>query len=356
MDSVSQALLGACIQGALMGRTQGRRSLLYGALLGTVPDLDVIVQYADPVSNMTYHRGFSHSLFVLTIVAGLLTLVIKRIWPHTSYSAGRLGTTLLLVLVTHPLLDAFTIYGTQLFWPLARTPESWSAIFIIDPIFTIPLLAAVAISLLKGFSNKANNGLSVALMFSAAYLLFGLGARIYTEQRVHKALASQGIEIAELRSVPTPFNSLLWRTLAMEPDGHYIEAISSVFDRHMPEWIRLQRGSQLSEPLQGSPLYDRLRWFTDDWLRYDMLGDTLVVSDLRMGSPSLYTFRFAMARCGADGELTPMAPEAWPSRMANASEVGAMLRRIAGGESLPLRKWSERNQVSMKPSNGICES
>ncbi|WP_256660794.1 metal-dependent hydrolase, partial [Pseudomonas sp. JV551A1] len=69
MDSITQAVLGAALQGTVLGRIQGRRSLLYGAALGTLPDLDVIIRYADPVSQMTYHRGFSHSLFVLSGLA-----------------------------------------------------------------------------------------------------------------------------------------------------------------------------------------------------------------------------------------------------------------------------------------------
>ncbi len=65
MDSLTQALLGASVQGALLGRWQGRKALLYGAALGTLPDLDVLIDYGDPVAEMTYHRGFSHSLLVL---------------------------------------------------------------------------------------------------------------------------------------------------------------------------------------------------------------------------------------------------------------------------------------------------
>ena len=62
MDSLTQAALGATVQGIGMGRQQGRRALLYGAALGTLPDLDVFIRYADPVSSMTYHRGFSQIL------------------------------------------------------------------------------------------------------------------------------------------------------------------------------------------------------------------------------------------------------------------------------------------------------
>lgn len=127
MDSITQAVLGASIQGALLGRWQGRKALLYGAMLATVPDLDVVMEYGDAVANMTYHRGFSHSLFVLSGFALLLTWLARRFRPHPGYSANRLLLTLWLVLITHPLLDAFTSYGTQLFWPLMPTPTAWSA-------------------------------------------------------------------------------------------------------------------------------------------------------------------------------------------------------------------------------------
>ena len=81
MDSITQAVLGASIQGALLGRWQGRRALLYGAMLGTLPDLDVIIDYGDAVADMTYHRGFSHSLFVLSALALALTLLIASCDP-----------------------------------------------------------------------------------------------------------------------------------------------------------------------------------------------------------------------------------------------------------------------------------
>jgi inner membrane protein len=82
MDSLTQAVLGASIQGALLGRWQGRRALLYGAMLGTLPDLDVIIDYGDAVADMTYHRGFSHSLLVLSILAVLLTALARWLKPR----------------------------------------------------------------------------------------------------------------------------------------------------------------------------------------------------------------------------------------------------------------------------------
>ena len=213
MDSLTQAVLGAALQGAVLGKVQGRRSLLYGAALGSVPDLDVVIRYADPVSQMTFHRGFSHSIFVLTglalVLAWLVASVARKRWPDKGYSGPRLFVAFWLVLVTHPVLDAFTVYGTQLFWPIHSIPESWAAVFIIDPVYTVPLLAAVVFAAVKGLAGRAVPVLIAALAFSTAYLGFGLAGRVMAEQRFHAALDQQGIAVTQVRAVPIAFNSLV---------------------------------------------------------------------------------------------------------------------------------------------------
>jgi len=342
MDSVTQAVLGAGIQGALLGRFQGRRALIYGAALATVPDLDVLMRYPDPVSLMTYHRGFSHSIFVLTGLALLLTWLIRKYWPQAPYGGRRLFLTLWLVLVTHPVLDAFTVYGTQLFWPLAAIPESWSAIFIIDPIYTVPLLLGVVYAIAVGMTSRARRFLAGALIFSTAYLGFGLASRIVTEDRVRDAMQQQGIAVTELRAVSMPFNTLVWRVIAKTADGHYYESVSSLFDRSPPEWLRQPLNLDLGQTLETVPLHARLRWFTDNWLRYDAIGDALVVTDLRMGMAGHYTFRFKMAERAPDGSWTPVTPSSWPSERGGWEELKLVLARILHAEPpLPLAEWSE---------------
>jgi inner membrane protein len=342
MDSVTQAVLGAGIQGALLGRVQGRRALIYGAALATVPDLDVLMRYPDPVSLMTYHRGFSHSLFVLTGLAVFLTWLIRKYWPQAPYSGRRLFLTLWLVLVTHPVLDAFTVYGTQLFWPLALIPESWAAVFIIDPVYTVPLLLAVLFAIGFGMTRTARRLLAAALVFSTAYLGFGLAGRIAAEDRVREAMQAQGIAVSELRAVPMPFNTLVWRVIAKTPDGHYYESVSSLFDREPPEWLRQPLNLDVAQALANVPLHQRLRWFTDDWLRYDVIGNALVVTDLRMGMAGHYTFRFKMAERAADGSWQAVTPSSWPTERGGWTELKLVLGRILHAQPpLPLAQWSE---------------
>jgi len=343
MDSITQAVLGAGIQGAMMGRSQGRKALLYGGLLATLPDMDVLIRYVDPVSQMTFHRGFSHSVFILTMLALVMTWLIRKKWPDASYSGKRLFLTLLLVLLTHPILDAFTVYGTQLFWPIPSIPESWSAVFIIDPVFTVPLVLTVLVAAVIGCTARARKAMTIALIFGAAYLVFGLTGRFVAEHRVEQALQQQGVQPTAVLATPMPFNTLLWRVIAKDGSGHYYEAISGWFDRGTPEMIRLPLYVPERSVLDASPLHDRLRWFTNDWLRYDVLGDVLVVTDLRMGVAGHYTFRFAMAQRDTAGNWKVITPLSWPSERGSTSELKAMWDRMFDSEkSIPLAEWAAR--------------
>src|SRR5690606_8928769 len=82
LDSITQAALGAGIAGAMLGRRLGRKALIAGAVLGTLPDLDILIGYGDPLSQMINHRGFSHSVFVLTALSALLTWLVHRWRPR----------------------------------------------------------------------------------------------------------------------------------------------------------------------------------------------------------------------------------------------------------------------------------
>jgi inner membrane protein len=341
MDSLTHVVMGAGIQSALLGRVQGRKALLYGALLATLPDLDVFVPYPDPVSALTHHRGFSHSIFVLSGLAALFTWVVRRCWPTAPYSGIRLFVTIWLVLLTHPVLDAFTTYGTQLFWPLPLPPVTLSSIFIIDPVFTLPLLVAFLAVLFRG--ERAHRWRSAALGFSVVYLAFTLVAKNVIERRVFAVLQERGVENARLFSAPAPLNSLLWRVIARAPGGNYYEVLTGLLDSGPPQVLVQPLHEDLAAPLRASPLLARLRWFTGGWLRYDAIGSDLVVTDLRMGMPGYYTFRFVMGRRDEQGGWHAVSPAGWPMSQGGWPQLKLVLARIVSAEPpLPLEQWSQR--------------
>lgn len=347
MDSITQAALGAGIAGAMLGRHHGRKAVIAGAVLGTLPDLDVLVRYGDPLSQMINHRGFSHSVFVLTAFSIILSWLIRRWRPAPGYSFQRLFLTIWLILITHVMLDAFTSYGTQLFWPLRPTPASWSSVFIIDPFYTLPLLLAVLIALLAGLRPKVCLALSWILLAGAAYLLASLGAKQWAEHRVVGFLHKHGYRTQAVFSAPQPFNIILWRVVARTDDGNYVEAVTGLLDPREPEFTTFASNAELGLSLQQRDYIDGLRWFTGDWLRYDAIGDQLVVTDLRMGiGTGHYSFRFLIGRKDPEnGTWEGVVPRYWHDGPTgrDMTALKQTIRRVWQSEPpLPLAQWDQR--------------
>jgi len=347
MDSITQAALGAGIGGAILGRQLGRTALVAGAVLGTLPDLDILIDYGDPLSQMINHRGFSHSVFVLTALSVVMAWLVRRWRPHSEYTGLRLFMAIWLILITHTLLDAFTSYGTQLWWPLRPTPASWSSIFIIDPFYTIPLLLAVIVALIVGLRPASCRALTAVLLVGAAYLLASLGTKHWAEVKVTRFLQQQGIRPVAMFSAPQPFNIILWRVVARTDDGDYVEAVTGLLDNRAPEFIRFPANRNLLDALDDPGYVEGLLWFTGDWLRYDAIDGHLVVSDLRMGIGSgHYSFRFLVGRQNSDtGRWEAVTPRYWrespPQRDMQA--LKQTIRRVWKDDpALPLEEWDRR--------------
>ena len=164
MDSLSQFALGAAVGVAAMGRrTAVWKAALWGGVAGTLPDLDVLMDHGDAVRNMTLHRAESHALFWLTVAAPVVAALPAAV--HRQWAAYR-GWLLAiwLALVTHPLLDAMTVYGTQLLRPFTDHPYGVGSIFIIDPLYTLPLLVGLGVALARGSARGLRwNQLGLAL-------------------------------------------------------------------------------------------------------------------------------------------------------------------------------------------------
>jgi inner membrane protein len=298
LDSVTQAALGACVTAVCVPREHRRKALLAGALLGTLPDLDVLIDFGDAVRNFTYHRGFSHSLFVLPGVAVLIWLALRRWWAPVRAAPRPWLLGIFLALVTHPLLDAHTAYGTQLLWPLALTPASWSTIFIIDPLYTLPLLAGVVAIAGWALRPAAGKLLVAGLVMSSAYLGWTWVGKTLIEQEARIALTEAGIEFRAMFSTPTPLNSVLWRVVVLTDEG-YAEGYDSLlidegrmaFTTYASDTLALDEAGDLWA-------VQRLRWFADDFVRADVEDDRLVITDLRMGAEPSYVFRHVVAERG----------------------------------------------------------
>lgn len=338
MDSLSQIVLGGAVAAAIAPPGHRRAALLAGAALGTLPDLDTFVLMAltdDPVARMTQHRSWSHSLFTLPLAGTLIWWLYKRFGHgRVAQAPGRWWWAIVLALVTHPVLDAFTVYGTQVWWPLALPPVVWSGVFIIDPLYTVPLLAGCVWAWWARARPVAQRALLAGLALSTAYLGWSLVGKYRVEQQARTDLLAQGIAVDRLMAGAQPFNTLLWRVIAVGHDGYWVGERSLVADSGPMQFQFHRSDSAALAANADNPSLQRLAWFNGGFMRARVVDDHLVLSDLRMGMEPDYSFNFAVAE-QVDGQWQAIAPEqiraefARPERRAEAgARLAAMWWRI----------------------------
>lgn len=328
MDSLTQLTLGAAVGEALLGRRVGRRAALWGGALGTLPDLDVLFPFGDAVQELTYHRGPSHSLLVLAALTPILVWLILRVHPEDRALGWRWGFLVYGVFATHVLLDALTIYGTQIFWPLPLPPASWGTIFVIDPLYTLPLLIGVTAALVMRRTQPRGHWLNGAgLVLSTLYLAWGIGAKLHVMGVVETQLAGAAIPRERISVHPTPFNSLLWRVLVMKPTG-YDEGFYSILDPARPLALSHHPSHpELLAGLQDQWSVQRLAWFTQGFYGVGREGDAVVITDLRMGLEPDYFFRFQVGEVH-NPHVLPVESRRLPAarNLARLSELWDRLR------------------------------
>ena len=286
MDSLTQIVLGASVGAAIMGKTHGRKGALVGAICGTIPDLDSFIPMGDPVSNMTYHRGFSHSFLFCIFATSLFVWLFSKIkWFTISMSDRRVHLAVFFIFLTHVLLDAMTIHGTQLFWPLPYEPVRLGTIFIIDPLYTIPFLGFFIGFLI----TKSQRAIYIGLVISTLYL----GWSAVVQNHVYNLVEKDGKTTGKILVQPTVFNTILWRVLVVQEDAYHVGYYSLFDDTTDMIFETFERDTN---QLPDTWAVDRLRWFTKGFYGVGQIDDQIIMSDLRMGmEPDQYVFQFIVS-------------------------------------------------------------
>ncbi len=228
MDSLSQIVLGAATFALIKDKEIGKKALLYGAILGTIPDLDILLNpFFNTIEQLAIHRAFSHSIFFSI----LLSLVCTKWFTYkykTSYKGWFLAS--FLALFTHPLLDICTTYGTRIFYPINKNYFTLDNVFVIDPLYTIWLLIGCITLLIMNNNNpKRTTVIKYSLVLSTVYLIFGLFTNLYVKNHFEKELKRQNITYEKLKIVPTPFNTIFWQGIIKTKEGIYFSDYS-LFD------------------------------------------------------------------------------------------------------------------------------
>ncbi|MCP5203014.1 MAG: metal-dependent hydrolase [Pseudomonadales bacterium] len=282
MDPLTQGLLGAALPQATAAK--GKGAAIAGALgffAGMAADLDVLIRSStDPLLFLEYHRQFTHSLIFIPIGGLLCAAVLHAVLGRRrglSFRQSWLFCTL--GYATHALLDACTTYGTMLLWPFSNQRIAWNTISIIDPLFTLPLLAAVVLAGRRGRPLFARLGLAWVCL----YMALGLWQRNEAVAMGHALAAQRGHVPLRLEAKPSFANILVWKVVYETPDRFYVDAVragwsprvfpgSSVYkldvDRDLP-W--LDRASQQARDIE------RFAWFSNGYIARDPLYTNRVI-------------------------------------------------------------------------------
>lgn len=322
MDSVTQIALGGAVGALVGGKKYGRKSVFVGAICGTIPDLDTFfLGDSDPITQLTYHRGFSHSfLFAVLVTPVLAWLFSKMKMLDIAFKDRKLHLLIFLSLLTHMLLDSLTIYGTQLLWPLEIPPIGLGSVFIIDPLYTLPVLVGLAWFL----AYKSTKAITLVLIISTLYLAWGVAAQQYTHSLVKKSYQAPYTHVLVQA---TPFNSFLWRILVMKENGYEV-GYYSVFDKNKTIGFKNYNSKpSLLEDIEDSDAVQRLKWFTKGFYKAKLRDQDVIMIDLRMGyEPHDYFFGFIVGE-KENRKINPVEPKRH-SRMRALSEFSNIWARI----------------------------
>lgn len=333
MDSLTQIVLGAAVGEAVLGKKIGNRAMLWGAVAGTIPDLDVLARYiTDTITATEIHRGFSHSIVFAILMAPLLGWSVHQIKKRTDVGWKGWSWLFFWGLFTHPLLDAFTTWGTQLFWPF-QWRLAFNSIFVIDPLYTLPFLICL---LAAAFSNtnttKRNRFNTWGIYISSGYLLLTVILKGIAFNTITNDLDNKKIEYTQLSTRPAPFNTIVWNANVDSKDA-YLIGDYSFFDSQPIQWQRFPKQREKASPILNKPEVQRLIDVAEGWYILENVQGQWYFNDLRFGLIPLadgqhqFVFRYRL-EIHKDGSITAVEDRPDPGAMKGLFQI--LWQRIKG--------------------------
>ncbi|MDO9272319.1 MAG: metal-dependent hydrolase [Rugosibacter sp.] len=220
---MTQGVLGAFVAQAHGSKQTLAKAAAIGALAGMAPDLDVLIRSStDPLLMLDYHRQFTHSLFFIPF-GGLLCswLLYPLLGKRWQLSYRQVLIWCLLGFATHGVLDWCTSYGTKLLWPFSNERYALDIISIIDPLFTLPLLALTFLAA----RTRQRAYVAFAWAWGALYLTLGFVQHERAEAMALDLAQSRHHAVARLEVKPSFGNLAVWKSMYTSEGKLYVDAV-----------------------------------------------------------------------------------------------------------------------------------
>ncbi len=227
MDPITHAAFGVACALAVAGKDAPRRQVaLAGLAGGWLPDADIFLKSAsDPLFQIEYHRHFTHSLAfspVLAVLGAGIAWMLARVFRQRPGWRALFWPAWVAVL-GHVFCDWWTSYGTRVWWPFSDTRAALHWISVVDPLFTLPLLACV----LYAVVSKRARPVWLGLGWAVCYLGLAVAQQQRARQVLHEWVRERGGDPQAWRATVKPSfaNIVVWRALAVEGETLHIFAI-----------------------------------------------------------------------------------------------------------------------------------
>ncbi|WP_240409896.1 metal-dependent hydrolase [Flavisolibacter nicotianae] len=283
MDSLTHIVLGACIGEAVAGAQLGKRSLFYGALAQSVPDVDFVAAFfLHGADNVVAHRGITHSLLFGVVATFFLTWLVKEKIHKTPLSYRSVFLLFAANIAVHLFLDTFNAYGVGLLMPFSNYHYTFNVLYVADPLFSVaPFVSFLFLLFLHKSHHRRVHWIITGIWVSAFYLGFAVVNKWIVNNDVRKSLAAQN-KPAVFFSTPSPFNNLLWFVVVKDSAGYHT-AYRSVFDKGELTFTYFPRNDSLAGRVQNQKDLRLLKDFAEGYYTVENWGDTLVLNVLRFG-------------------------------------------------------------------------
>lgn len=337
MDTLTHIVLGACIGEAMLGKKIGKKAMLWGALVNNLPDIDMFfTPLFHPVDALFAHRGITHSFLFVIIFFRILSWFFSRWYKSNSASLRDWNLFFFIALLTHSLLDSCTVYGTGVFEPFSHYRLQFTALFIAEPFYTLPLLIAfTALLILKRESGRRKFWAKFGLGLSTIYLILAIFNKIYIGKLFSDSMRKQNIHFMDYITTPTPLNNILWNVVAKDTNGFQVGYYSHFDKIRDVQFSFIQRNDSLAKDIiQTYPVQQLIR-FSNGYYCFTMENGELHYNDLRFSfagefSPDSRDFVFSYVLKKDDSEPygVKINRNAW--RMSRFSGFSKLIERIKG--------------------------
>ena len=285
MDSVTHLVLGAAIGELMLGKQLGNKAMLLGALANTIPDFDVAYSFIDPdtIKNFVFHRSYTHSLLAILLLPWPLAWLSKR-WSKKQVTFSQWYLFWFAGMLTHVAIDCCTTYGTKVFTPFSNYQVAFNNLSIIDPVYTLPFLVLLLISLFVSRHKPMRRKLVWAgIGVSSVYLFATFLIKWNVHNKFKDSLKQQHIVYDELNTTPTILNGILWSATAYN-DGYLYVGEYSYFNSDVPiQWVHYPRNLNSIPPFDSEAIRN-MQWFSDGNYFVETTGtDSLFFYNVKWG-------------------------------------------------------------------------